>query len=474
MRSTGEGNDEPSGSDGAAGDGAADGAAPEGDAPFGPPVFDVPSEAAAVIDALRTLNEIDVRALGDDALLGLFDGLETIDRLFHGSRFGMLAELDVRQLTDRRLGHVTANEAGWRHGADPKRVRADAAVAKTLRRHQPKLAAALSKGEVSVDRAREVCRRVNDRNRHALEGAQDSLLDLCNSQSTFRQFTRDVEQLARLADQDGAEPPTPRNHARLEQSGDQVSATIDIFGTAGIGFAKRLQAEADRLFRGYSRDAAECPDVEIPPRSALLAEAFLNLVERGAANPTSGRAQPAADIAIIIDVHHSQLADLFHDGTLLPGKGMGPVDWSQLAEDISGHRLRYASREWEMLTCDPTYTWVIKGAGGHPIACKPDERHASREQRRNLEFRDGRCCYPGCDAPASWCDAHHVRHHHDDGETDVCNLALLCRRHHGVIHRTGWKMEANPEPQPGDGFFTITSPSGHTMQTQHRRPPVPV
>jgi hypothetical protein len=184
MRSTGEGND-------GDGDDVAVG-------PFGLPAFPVPDAARAVIDALRSLNAVDVRALDDDAVLGLFDGLETIDRLFHGSRFGMLAELDARQLTDRRLGHVTANEAGWRHGADPKRVRADLATAKTLRKDQPKLAAVLADGGVAVDRVREVCRQVNDRNRDALHAAQQSLIDLCNSRSTFRQFTRDVEQLARL------------------------------------------------------------------------------------------------------------------------------------------------------------------------------------------------------------------------------------------------------------------------------------
>jgi hypothetical protein len=466
MRSTGEGNDgdgDPSGDD-----------SPEvAVGPFGLPAFPVPATAADAIAAVRALAQTDFRGEEDDALLGLFDGLETLDRVFHSARFGMLAELDARQLTDRRLGHVTANE-GWRHGTDPKRVRADLATAKTLRNHQPKLAASLADGGVAVDRVREVCRQVNDRNRDALHAAQQSLIDLCNARSTFRQFTRDVEQLARLADSDGAEPPLPRNHARLERSGDQVTATIDLYGSAAIGFAQRVQAEADRLFRVYRREHGDCPDVEIPPRSALLAEAFMNLIEHGAAQQYAGKAQPAADIAIIVDVDQHTLGDLFEDGTLLPGKGHGRIDWSKVAVDIDGSRLRYASHEWEMLTCDASYEWVIRGAGGHPIACQHGERHASREQRRNLAFRDGRCCYPGCDAPATWCDAHHVQHHSDDGPTDICNLALLCRRHHGVIHRTGWTMQPNLAPKPGEGFFTITSPTGHVLHTQHRRPPAPV
>ncbi|MEI2697886.1 MAG: hypothetical protein V9E94_05930, partial [Microthrixaceae bacterium] len=58
-------------------------------------------------------------------------------------------------------------------------------------------------------------------------------------------------------------------------------------------------------------------------------------------------------------------------------------------------------------------------------------------------------------------------------------LVLLCRRHHGIIHRTGWHITPTPHdhhPGPGDspndGLFTITTARGLTMTTHHRpRPP---
>ncbi|WP_462417973.1 HNH endonuclease signature motif containing protein [Kytococcus sp. Marseille-QA3725] len=34
-----------------------------------------------------------------------------------------------------------------------------------------------------------------------------------------------------------------------------------------------------------------------------------------------------------------------------------------------------------------------------------------------------------------WCHAHHIRHWADGGATDLANLALLCQRHHTVVHR---------------------------------------
>ncbi|MBS1838649.1 MAG: hypothetical protein JST64_13235, partial [Actinobacteria bacterium] len=109
---------------------------------FGVPVFPVPADAAAVIGSLGDLAGTEWRGLDDDTCLGLFDALEMVDRLFHSARFGLLAELDARDLTDRRLGHTVANEAGWRHGADPRRVRRDLRTAVTLR-HLPRLADAL-------------------------------------------------------------------------------------------------------------------------------------------------------------------------------------------------------------------------------------------------------------------------------------------------------------------------------------------
>ena len=48
------------------------------------------------------------------------------------------------------------------------------------------------------------------------------------------------------------------------------------------------------------------------------------------------------------------------------------------------------------------------------------------------------CTFPGCSRPPSWCDAHHVWHWCDGGPTDLSNLALLCPRHHTIVHQKGY------------------------------------
>lgn len=105
-----------------------------------------------------------------------------------------------------------------------------------------------------------------------------------------------------------------------------------------------------------------------------------------------------------------------------------------------------------------------------PLNLGRSQRLASPQQRAVLAVRDGGCTFPGCDAPTSWCDVHHVIEWDDHGLTDLDNLALLCRHHHGVTHRNGWTMTA-----AGDRTFTWTTPSGHTLHSQqhgrqHREP----
>lgn len=57
--------------------------------------------------------------------------------------------------------------------------------------------------------------------------------------------------------------------------------------------------------------------------------------------------------------------------------------------------------------------------------------------RRAVILRDRHCRFPGCDRPHAWCDAHHVTHWADGGDTSLANLLLMCRRHHRMVHARG-------------------------------------
>jgi len=113
---------------------------------------------------------------------------------------------------------------------------------------------------------------------------------------------------------------------------------------------------------------------------------------------------------------------------------------------------------------------VIVDSLGVPLDMGRKIRYANRAQRRALAVRDGGCVWLGCDMPVGWTDAHHITPWEHGGPTDLANLALLCRHHHGVTHRTGWTMTAH-----ADQTFTWLTPGGQTLHSQrHRgRPPDP-
>src|SRR5205823_794361 len=61
-------------------------------------------------------------------------------------------------------------------------------------------------------------------------------------------------------------------------------------------------------------------------------------------------------------------------------------------------------------------------------------------KRRALIARDKHCQWPGCERPASYCDGHHIVHWMNGGGLELENMALLCHRHHWMVHEGGWQI----------------------------------
>ncbi len=97
------------------------------------------------------------------------------------------------------------------------------------------------------------------------------------------------------------------------------------------------------------------------------------------------------------------------------------------------------------LACDGGIIPVILGSAGQVLEMGSTRRAFSGSQVKALWLRDRHCSYPGCDVPATWCDAHHVEHWADGGPTDPNNGTLLCNRHHHVVHRDRFHAEITPD-----------------------------
>ena len=89
----------------------------------------------------------------------------------------------------------------------------------------------------------------------------------------------------------------------------------------------------------------------------------------------------------------------------------------------------------ETILCDARITRVLRDTIGQVIGLQSLRDDITPAQRRALVARDRHCIATGCTRPPAFCDAHHLTHREDGGETTVDNLVLLCRRHHVLWHR---------------------------------------
>jgi uncharacterized protein DUF222 len=90
------------------------------------------------------------------------------------------------------------------------------------------------------------------------------------------------------------------------------------------------------------------------------------------------------------------------------------------------------------LACDAGIIPLVLGANSEPLDVGRELRLVTPAIRRALTARDGGCIIPGCGAPPGQCDAHHLIHWADGGETSLVNSVLACTPHHRAIHLGIW------------------------------------
>jgi hypothetical protein len=221
----------------------------------------------------------------------------------------------------------------------------------------------------------------------------------------------------------------------------QLHVSPTLFGTVRID--GELDPEGGATFLA-ALDALDHPDptnVLVPPRptSQRRADALVQLAAQSlAGEESSGR--PRVGASVVIDAE-----------TLA---GQPPTDFAAIRMDLE--RVGPIARATACrLTCDSTITRVVLAGRSEILDLGRSTRLVTERLRHGLVIRDRGCCFPGCDRPPEWCDAHHVKHWAEGGQTSPENLVLLCRRHHVLCHEGGWHLARGP-----DGTVTATRPAG--------------
>ncbi|GAA3879270.1 hypothetical protein GCM10022381_21990 [Leifsonia kafniensis] len=187
----------------------------------------------------------------------------------------------------------------------------------------------------------------------------------------------------------------------------------------------------------------------------IAADAILALLQLGAeADPNTvffGR-RPAVRILVTEhDLAHTVPNPALQNpaGQALAGQnpagasiaGLAPVSQAPPGHgQIEGHPDPVSMDTVKRLLCSG-YTGIEFDDDGQCINVGRDQRLFTQRQRTGLAARDGGCRWPGCDRPASWCEAHHIEHWKaDHGNTDVTDGILLCKAHHLLLHDNHWHV----------------------------------
>jgi hypothetical protein len=131
-------------------------------------------------------------------------------------------------------------------------------------------------------------------------------------------------------------------------------------------------------------------------------------------------------------------------------------DKSELAGELEHHGLIDVETV-QRIACDATAVIAVDDELGHTMYEGRARRFPTGAQRREVIRRDRHCRFPGC-SNATFAAVHHIVPWKPGGGTDLDNLILLCRHHHGVVHRNGWSMTGNANQE-----VTIENPSGRVM-----------
>jgi hypothetical protein len=269
---------------------------------------------------------------------------------------------------------------------------------------------------------------------------------------------RHHQPLQRVERQDDRDIDTDRTVLvpRLDGTG-QLLADLGVEGFATVAGA--LQAEAD------------LPQADPPPgdrpdglprllrhgpttRTAQLGAALVRLATRALNSTGDAGMAVATRFTVTVDADRvtDQLAGLFEPA-------------------LAARPPRIVRRALDRLACDAALDLVLT-RGHQPLEAKRYAPDIPTATRRAVLARDGGCRFPGCRAPTTWTEIHHVHERAHGGDHHPDQLISLCRRHHQIVHRRGWRQRLLD-----DGGYRLTR-RGRSWTTYPRQlhqlpPPTP-
>jgi hypothetical protein len=401
--------------------------------------------------------DLEVEAFGP-AMLSL-EAVELLSRQVAALRVACVAavadETPGGSATDRVLDEVSCALVVSRRSAQHTRATAE------MLRHQPEVWAALFRGDLDLTRARILADALFEVPRTDPDGVPRADFEsecaalLADGVAYAQDHTARRLELflqRRLLALGCGERPRRRKRGLAERG-----VWVDHRGDGTADLVARLASEdAERVY-GVIRSCALADrngdpthegDATREPLDLWLAAALVDLVldprtNADTADPVvvsdgtrSRRAR--VDSVITVTIPIDSLAGLTESPGVINGFGAIPA--------ADARRLAAGDARWRhVLTCRTSGAVLDVGT----LSYRPPAA-----LHRHVRLRDGTCRFPGCSVPAAECDLDHLVPF-PQGPTSAENLHALCRRHHGLKHEGGWRVEAM-----SGGGLRWTSPQG--------------
>ena len=378
----------------------------------------------------------------------------------------LIREFDQRGGWDASF-KTCAHWLSWRTGIAMGPAREKVRVAHALE-HLPGLSARMRSGELSYSKARALTRVATPEN-------EEELMDFARhgTASHVEKLVRAWRRVDRLEEQ---WQERERHRTRSLTLWPDEDGMYELRGRldpeVGAILMRALEAARGALYRRSGKfrrpEAREDPESRKDPEltaEQMRADAIGLLAERALQSgglECDGESIGRADrFQVVVHVDAEALAgsselsgpsgssELPESSESWPPPPLPSSSPPTLGSALLEDGVRVPAGTSRRIACDASRVMMTHGSDGSVLDVGRKTRTVPPAIRRALDHRDGGCRFPGCGL--RFCDAHHIKHWADGGETRLDNLVLLCRRHHRAVHEEGFAVEMVEDAEGGGG-----------------------
>ena len=434
--------------------------------PSASPVQALAGVLATVREATQTLWS----ARPDDEVVETVELVQQLTAAPAAVEAGAVAEVDARDLAKEglRFGSTAdwlTHTGGLRRGEGKQRlVRAKALTGDLGRTFEALVAGTVSPGQadtvvsaVAELPPQEWTRRRGEKvmvaqasrlNGSELARAGRHLVQVVDPDAVDRRLQAALEREERAAHLDRYLAITPDRAGGVRIKGHGTSEDGALLKAALLPLTRPEPATTDRR-TGEIWETAEAGDACAPTRDlreygARLWDALIVLARHGLDTDLVGDTHGTPPRLLITVDHHTLQADLQAAGDAtgvgvsVTGVGVTGIGVTADGTDLPAGVLR-------RLACDAEIIPAVLGTHSEVLDVGRTRRLVTPTLWTALVIRDRHCTFPACDRPPVMCQAHHLTHWADGGDTDLDNLALVCGHHHRTLHHTPWDIRLNPD-----------------------------